>query len=192
MNAVVEEMKPLDFSILDGFEIGHGAGRYYNHRVCIMSALFLVTEIAAGRVTLEQAIKDPDEGPHFETRDSVNCVSWTLRSLAIQRNDYKPQDERSRRSWAMALMPRLVGTAYSGPRETGEENQEYERKLEEIEKLARLKENVIKAKALAQKFIAEDNLRALHRASQLVSQEAPLDLASTDRAIEAILQHLGK
>jgi len=53
MNAVAEEMKPLDFSILDGFEIGHGAGRYYNHRVCIMSALFLVTEIAAGRVTDE-------------------------------------------------------------------------------------------------------------------------------------------
>jgi len=71
MNAVVEEMKPLDFSILDGFEIGHGAGRYYNHRVCIMSALFLVTEIAAGRVTLEQAIMSDRDWKNSRSRRST-------------------------------------------------------------------------------------------------------------------------
>lgn len=116
----VIDMKPLDLSIFEKFEFVHGAGDYQGRRVCIMSALYLATEIAAGHTTLEDSIMSDDDWDSLaddlqkgrvraQTRDRVSCVDDVIRDHCITRND-NTDDPAEAREWAMKTMPRITGT----------------------------------------------------------------------------------
>lgn len=116
-----ESIKPVDLSVFDGFKFDADVGDYSEKRVCIMSALYLATEIALGHTTLEAAIASDGDFEKWDAlraagirvnpdaRDKVLCVSDVIRSVAIHRND-ETRDERERKEWAIRTMPRLLGT----------------------------------------------------------------------------------
>jgi hypothetical protein len=185
----------LDFSILDGFTFGTGAGRYSEKRACIMSGLYLVTQIAEGKITLDQAIAKDEEGEaEFEVNDRVTCVSPLVRDLVVHRNDLHSVSDEERKLWAMKTMPRIVGTAYVGDPDS-DEAQAYETTLKRIAKQASLAGAFLEAKALAQKFIEDGDSDHLRQALYVLSSKRTTPKKAVmilDAQIEAVLAHLGK
>lgn len=121
---VKETLPPVDLTFLWEWDFVGGTGDYQHQRVCIMSALYLATEIAAGRTTLAIALgKEEPPEDNLETeypveriteQDRVSCVSPTLRTLVVQRNDHfdegRDDADPERKAWALALLPKLLGT----------------------------------------------------------------------------------
>lgn len=114
------EIKPLDYSILDGFTFVHGAGNYATKTVCAMTALYLLTQIALDKTSLPEAIMteaerdaldyDKRQGLRvIEPHDRVSCVSDQLRDLVVNRNDCDI-DPAARKDWALSIMPRILNT----------------------------------------------------------------------------------
>lgn len=122
-----EPLLPLNWGILEGFKFVDGPGECYDRTVCIMTAAYLVTQIAKGKVTLETAVmsdaewaayydrnsNEEGEGPaRYHHADKVACVSDVLRDICVKRNDSGAQTEDERKEWAMKLLPRIVDTAF--------------------------------------------------------------------------------
>lgn len=181
---------PLDFSLLEGFSFGQGAGNYQDRRACVMSALYLVTQIAEGKTTLADVLEKGDDA--LELKDSVTYVAPILRDFCIQRND-RGEDEAERRVWAMGLMPRLVGTAFTGVPDSPEEAA-YNEQLRIVSRAARDSAKTEAAKQEARLFIETLNTSHLSTANKLMSTSTSTNdaIPVLDRMIEAILKHLGK
>jgi hypothetical protein len=115
-----EEMKPLDLSIFQNFTFVEGTvGNYEMKEVCIMSALYLATQIALGKTTLQESIMSDDDWRTLaeetdlrrrpRATDKVACVAGSIRDLCIERNDTTHSDV-DRRAWAMVMMTQVTGT----------------------------------------------------------------------------------
>lgn len=169
--AKVEGLPPVDLSILDQFAFVAGSGNYGGRQVCIMTGLHLCTEIAAGRITLEEALAG-----EVDVQDRVDCVSRVLNSLCISRNDsFSDLDNANvkRKDWAVALLPKLLGTKRSEEieeraqilvQEVGDrEYRKYNRELKAyVEK--DISALVKESKELAQKYIDMGDGQYLRRA----------------------------
>lgn len=114
------EIKPLDLSIFKDFKFVPAVGDYHDKQVCIMSALYLATQIALGKTTLEDAILSRDERDEIEgetgqdvkrfyATDQVDCVSGYIRDVCISRNDENVGVDK-RKEWALSMMPKIVDT----------------------------------------------------------------------------------
>lgn len=106
------KLKPVDLSFLADWTFVGGVGNYRNKQACIMSALFLATKIAEGKVTLNQVLEsDPNRSGPLGEYDRVSCVSPWMRDKVVERNDSFPDTmEDKRKEWALAMLPRLLGT----------------------------------------------------------------------------------
>src|SRR5688572_24705410 len=90
------QLKPLDLSFLDSWQLVAGVGDYGEKRACVMSAAVAAVRVAQG-VDMNGAT------------DTLECVCQVVRRLMIARND-ATEDSAKRKTWALSMIPRIVGT----------------------------------------------------------------------------------
>jgi hypothetical protein len=155
-------MHALNLDFLGNWDFVHGTGDYAEHQACTMSAA-----VAAWRVS-----RGEDLGV---ATDRLECVDPVLRVLVIRRNDATPVGDL--RSWALAMIPRIVGT-----------HEGRERSVRRAAAVARHAIRVIAPLALdAAGLKAEaQRLRALGEAEPLIAYRgAALDVSRSSRVAAA-------
>lgn len=156
-------LKPVDLSFLADFVFVGDNGHYEDKEVCIMNALYLAVEIAEGRLTLEQALKG-----QIGVSTSVDCVHDVIHNLAMSAND-SFRDDAARKAWALATLPRLLGTRAGGKRQTARiEN--LRKKFHPIWEKQQAAENNDRARALLEKAL----------------QSSVIDEMSVDQALDIL------
>jgi len=76
---------------------GYGLGKMEHHRLCVMAMCAVEDRLRHGESI-------------GELTDQCECVSPVLRTLAIEVNDCRWYNERSRTKWALETVPKLLDT----------------------------------------------------------------------------------
>lgn len=171
-------LPPVDLSFLKDFTFKAGSGSYADKHICIMNGLYLATEIAAGRVTLAEALS-PSSPRHpygMTPDDSVSCVSGVLTQAVIYRNDCELK-ATARKKWALALLPRLLGTNMGLA---------MEHRAEKLVRNLAQKYLVEEAKRLAEKFLKKPDNDYLIDAQQSMEAAFDADIHSIEEDEEAL------
>jgi len=181
-------LPPVDLKFLRKFDFIDSVGDVASREVCVMSGLYLATEIAAGKITLKEALEGYPDGSYVEMTDRVDCVHPILNTLAIHRNDAFI-DPKKRKAWALKTLPRLLGT---------KGNAKNEIRLNRIAEVVMEKIRDAKIKDLVAKYYKRKDPDFLNEAHDLaieslsISELDDLPVEHMDAVMKAMFAAAGK